>query len=251
MSLAAVIITFNEQKNIKDAIDSAKKITDEIIVIDSGSTDDTVKIAETNGAKVIYRAWDDDFSEQRNFAAKNTEAKWLFQLDADERISDELAQNIKSAVQKDFDKIYTCRRKNTVFGQEFGYGVFRPDKVDRLYPREKAYWQGKVHEGLKSELPKEFIEGTLIHYPYENWEQYFTKFNKYTTIWAEDAFARKKETTPLKAIFHAAFSFVKVTFLNFGILDGTMGLVTCLLHFAYTLVKYLKLYHLQQENRRA
>ena len=248
MSLAAVIITFNEQKNIKDALDSAKKITDEIIVIDSGSTDDTVKIAETNGARVIYRAWDDDFSAQRNFAAQNAKAKWLFQLDADERISDELAASIKQAVQHDNDKIYVCRRKNTVFGQEFGYGVFRPDKVERLYPRDKASWQGKVHEGLKSELPREFIKGTLVHYPYDNWEQYFNKFNKYTTIWAQDAFERGKKTSLPNAFIHAGFSFLKVTFIDKGILDGWKGLMMCCFHFVYTMTKYVKLYDLWQEN---
>lgn len=245
MSIAVVILAFNEEKHIAEAIQSAKFVTDEILIIDSGSTDKTAEIAEQNGARVVLREFDKDFSRQRNFALDQTKASWLLHLDADERISEDLAQSIKQAVSQGEEKVYSFWRSNIVFGKKFKYGVFRPDKVKRLFPRNGGIWQGKVHESLKSDLPEAVLTGQLIHYPYETWEQYFTKFNSYTSIWATDAFKKGKRTSIIGALLHALFSFLKVTFINLGILDGLMGLVMCCFHFSYTLAKYIKLYKLQ------
>ena len=244
-NIAAVIITFNEEKNIADVIASSKKVTEEILVIDSGSTDRTVDIARALGAKVIHRAWDNDFAAARNFAVDKTQTKWLLYIDADERISAELASSIKKAVNSGKEQIFAFKRKNIVFGKLFKYGVFRPDRVKRLLPREQTLWRGKVHEDVKSDLPVVVLPGDLLHYPYDNWEQYMVKFNNYTTIWARGAFERGKRTSLAGALGHAVFSFVKMAVFERGIFDGLLGFNMCCLHFAYTLVKYLKLYDLQ------
>ena len=245
MSIAVVILTFNEEKNIVQAIESAKLVTEEILIVDSGSTDKTVQLAEQNGVRVVFQQFEDDFSRQRNFALDNTKANWLLHIDADERISTELAENIKKAVTTNTEKVYSFRRSNILFGKKFKYGVFRPDKVKRLFPRNGGVWQGKVHESLKSDLPEADLTGQMVHYPYETWEQYFVKFNKYTSLWAGDAHKKGKRTSMAGALLHAIFSFVKVAFINLGILDGLFGIVMCCFHFAYTLAKYIKLYKLQ------
>ena len=98
-SLTVVILTKNEENNIVDAILNARQVTDKVLVVDSGSTDKTIELAEANGAKVIYRTWDSDFAAQRNFALHHVETEWVLYLDADERINDELATSIKRAMQ--------------------------------------------------------------------------------------------------------------------------------------------------------
>lgn len=247
MSIAVVIIACNEEHHIVEAIKSAKQITDEIIVVDSGSKDATVKLAEQNGAEVIFRAWDDDFAAQRNFAAEKIEAKYIFHLDADERITETLAASVKAALKIDGQKVFAFYRENISFGKKFRYGMFKADKVKRLYPRESATWQGKVHESLQSDLPVVLLKGTLLHYSYVSWEHYLDKLNKYTTIWAQEAFAKGKRTSLSSSLLHAIFAFIKNAFVNLGVLDGLFGLIVCCFNFMYTLAKYVKLYRLQNK----
>ena len=250
MNVAIVILTFNEEKHIEDAIKSAQLVSDEIILIDSGSSDGTIKIAENLGAKVYFRAWDNDFASQRNFALEKTEADFMLYLDADERISEILAENIKKAVLSKEEKSYTFKRTNVAFNHKFKYGAFRADKVLRLFPKNSGSWQGKVHESWKSNLEKVALEGELLHYPYDTWAQYFVKFNNYTTLWANDAFKNGKKTSPINVFAHAVFSFVKTAIIDRGVLDGFYGITTSIFHFTYTLVKYLKLYELTKDNKR-
>lgn len=246
MSLAVIIITYNEEKHIKKAIESAKLVTDEVIIIDSYSKDKTVEIAEKNGAKVFFRSWDDDFSAQRNFSLDKTTANWVLFLDADEVITTGLASSIDKVTLGSTEKVYVFKRTNVVFGKKFSFGVFKPDKVKRLFPRLSGIWQGSVHEDVKSNLPLEILSGELLHYPYDSWEQYFNKFNKYTTIWAESAYTRGKKVTLFGALIRATASFIKMFLINLSFLDGLLGIVLTCHHFSYTLTKYTKLYTLQK-----
>ena len=246
MGIAVVIIAYNEEKHIRKAVESAQKVTDEIIIIDSYSKDKTVEIAKKCGAKVFFRTWDDDFSAQRNFASDKTSAEWLLHIDADERITDTLADNIKQAVVSGQKKVYAFKRKNIVFGQKFGFGVFKPDKVKRFFPRLQGRWEGSVHEGIKSDLTVATLPGELIHYPYDSWEQYFNKFNQYTTIWAQSAYERGKKTSLFAALLRATAAFAKMFIINLSFLDGLLGIVLTCHHFSYTLAKYTKLYNLQR-----
>ncbi|GHS89095.1 hypothetical protein AGMMS49957_11710 [Synergistales bacterium] len=244
MSLAVVILTFNEERHIAAAIKSALQVTDEIIVIDSGSADKTIEIAKQYGARIFSRAWDNDFSAQRNFASDKTSARWLLHLDADERLSETLAAEIKKAIEGP-ERLYYLTRFNVVLGQKMLWGAYRPDKIRRLYPRERAFWQGKVHEGLKSELPEKSLSGEMLHYTVYDWEEYFNKFNSYTTIWAKEAYAQNKRTSLPAALAHAFFAFLKTTLIYGGLLDGAMGVALCYTSSTYTLTKYLKLLRLQ------
>lgn len=250
-TLAVVILTKNEEKNIVEVIKNAQKCTNEVLIIDSGSTDNTIKLATANGAKVVYRAWDNDFSLQRNFGLLQTDAQWVLYLDADERLNEELIAAIKQAVKANVKQQYALVRKSVAFGQKFNHGVLRPDKVVRLFLRESVQWVNKVHERPQCSLPVVTLPGYIEHYTYESWAQWAEKFNQYTTIWADNAYAQGKRTTFATAYGHAVFGFIQMTIFKLGILDGWLGMAFCCNHFSYTLMKYLKLYERQEKEKEA
>ncbi|MHC1718154.1 MAG: glycosyltransferase family 2 protein [Acidaminococcaceae bacterium] len=248
--LAIVVLTKNEEKNIKAVIANARQCTEEVIVLDSGSTDKTLEIAMQEGATTLFRAWTNDFAAQRNFVLDKTEADWLLYLDADERLSDELINAIKLvAASKNMDKQYVIKRCSYAFGQKFKHGVLRPDRVARLFPRDKVSWESKVHERPICSLKAEELPGYIEHYTYESWQQYFGKFNQYTSLWAEEAYKKGKRTKLAGAFAHAAYAFIQMTFFKRGILDGWLGLALCCNHFSYTLTKYLKLKEIQEKDK--
>lgn len=250
-NLTIIILTKNEEFNIKAAVKNARQCANTILVVDSGSTDNTVKIAEESGATVEYRAWTNDFASQRNFALSKAQTDWVLYLDADERLDDELIKDIQTIVAKNKqDAQYYIMRKSNAFGSEFNHGVLRPDKVIRLFPREKVKWVNKVHERPECDLPKQALKGRMKHYTYRSWSQYLNKFEIYTTIWAEDAYKKGKRTSKSSIIGHAMFSFIQMAFLRLGLLDGFMGVVLCCYHFFYTMMKYLKLYELQRRENK-
>ena len=248
MTLAIVILTHNEEINIVDVIENARQCTDEILIIDSGSTDKTVELAKNCGAKVFYRAWTNDFAAQRNFALDKTTADFILYIDADERLTSKTVAHIKKILAQDnLNFQYKIQRKTTAFGQTFNYGVLYPDYVLRMFPREKVQWRGKVHEHPNCPCEIETLQGYLEHYTYRSWSQWLDKFQLYSTIWAEDAFNSGKRTSKAGAFFHASAGFFKMFFLKAGFLDGWYGFYTCANHFFYTMMKYLKLLELQKK----
>lgn len=247
-SISVVILTKNEEKNIIDVINSCKCISDNVIIVDSGSTDCTVELAQNHGAKVVYRAWDNDFSAQRNFALEHVDTDWVLYLDADERLNSTLINSIKKIFVKNENKQYILKRKSIAFGQEFNYGTLKPDFVPRLFKTKHVHWVNKVHEKPICEDIAEVLDGHIEHYTYSGWSQWFEKFNQYTSIWAQDAYSKGKRGTLGKAFWHSFFGFLQMLIIKKGILDGGMGIVLCVMHFLYTLTKYLKLMELQRKN---
>lgn len=246
-SLAIIILTYNEEQRLAKCIELAKQCSSEIIIIDSGSSDRTVEIAESLGAKICVRPLAGDFAAQRNFALTKTQAEYVFYLDADEYLTPELAENIKQELAKNKRQVYSLKRQNIAFGKKVYYGVLIPDYVPRIFPRADVVWQGKVHEKPVYELPTQKLAGYLWHETYSSWSQYWRKFDNYTTIWAEQAYEAGKRTSTVAAFNHAFGAFFKVFVLKRGFMDGFIGIVLCCFHFAYTLAKYTKLYSKQQE----
>lgn len=244
--LTVAILTKNEEKNIVDVIENAKQVANDILIIDSGSDDRTVELVKEHGARVLYNAWNNDFSEQRNFALANTAADWILYLDADERLNDDLVLAIKKAIEKNETKQYAIRRKSVAFGQEFNHGVLKPDYVYRMFKREHVKWVNKVHERPECADSKEILDGYARHYTYTDWPMYFGKFNQYTTIWAENAYQNGKRTTYLAAFLHGLGGWFQMGILKLGLLDGWLGLVLTCNHFFYTYIKYVKLIDLQR-----
>lgn len=248
--LTVVILTKNEEKNISAVIENAHKVSNDILIIDSGSTDKTVALAKAGGARVVYRAWDNDFAAQRNFALQHVEKEWVLYFDADERLTEKLIGAINIAIDKNEDKQYVFKRKSVAFGQEFNYGVLRPDFVLRLFKAGHVHWVNKVHEKPVCEDKLVVMDGHIEHYTYTDWQQYFNKINQYTTIWAQNAYAKGKHTNYFNAYAHAFLGFIRIAVLKKGFLDGWLGLTLCIYHFIYTLTKYIKLIDLQRVNNK-
>lgn len=245
--LTVVILTKNEELNIIEVVKNAQQVAKLVLVVDSGSSDNTVLLAKSHGANVVFRAWDNDFSAQRNFALKHVNTEWVLYLDADERLNEQLREAIKKVITKNENRQYSIKRKSVAFGKEFNYGVLKPDFVPRLFKTSHVQWVNKVHEKPLCEDKLEVLEGFIKHYTYINWEQWLKKFDQYTSIWAQDAYARGKKVTLYGAFGHAFFGFLQMAFLKKGILDGGMGLAMSCNHFFYTLMKYLKLIELQRK----
>lgn len=245
--LTVIILTKNEELNIEACVLNAKQVTDDVLVIDSGSTDRTVELAEKCGARVVFRAWDNDFSAQRNFGLTQTKSEWVLYLDADERMNEGLIEAIKKALVSKEQNKYVIIRKIKAFGFEYKYGIFKPDKVTRLFPNNKVTWVQKVHERPVCDLPEKVLAGWLDHYTYVNWQQWWEKAGRYTTIWAEDQYNSGKRIGVGAALTHGISGFFKAYIFQGGFLDGWAGVYSTFQHVAYTMMKYLKLYELSKK----
>lgn len=244
--LTIVILTKNEALNIVECVENAKQVTDDVLVIDSGSTDDTVQLAKTTGARVVYRAWDDDFAAQRNFAIENSDAEWILYLDADERLSDELIKSIKRALQDNKDECYEIKRINHAFGHRFKHGVYGPDKVTRMFKRTHFKYMNKVHEHAGCGDVQKRLTGVIEHYTTRTVEERDRKSKRYAMLWAQNAFEQGKRTNLIEILIHTAGAFIKVYVLQLGFLDGVMGFYVSVQHSDYTFKKYVRLMDLQQ-----
>ena len=279
--LSVIILTKNEENDIEATIQNAWQCADEVLLVDSGSTDRTVEQAEKNGARAVFRAWDNDFAAQRNFALTQTDADWVLYLDADEHLNDELVSAVKKIITADVSryasknvseshsnqqetvqsesnslaagnanrtviKQYSLQRKSVAFGKKFSYGPLHPDWVPRLFPRESVSWVGKVHEHPECSLPLEKLSGHIEHYTYRNWQEWEEKMSRYSTIWAEEAYKNGRRTSLPVALLHGVGSLFSTLILHGGFLDGWMGICLSCMYFSYTMLKYLKLYGLQK-----
>lgn len=153
-NLTVVILTKNEEKTIRQVIQNAQNCADNVLIIDSGSTDKTVEFAKSCGAKVVCRAWDNDFAAQRNFALQHVTTPWVLYLDADEFLDTELIAAIEEALTKNEEKQYSMLRRIHAFGFKYKHGIFKPDEVIRMFCTDKMHWEGKVHERPVCNMPK-------------------------------------------------------------------------------------------------
>lgn len=249
MDLCAIILTKNEEKHIAEAVENAFQCADEVLVVDSGSTDDTTEIARQKGARVVFRQWDNDFSAQRNFALSQTKATWVLYLDADERMNEDMCAHIRNIVSGQEPGQYGMIRHMVFNGYRFHHGIFAPDTVYRLFPRDSVTWIGNVHEHAECNAPKHVLSGFVDHYTYDSWHQWLQKADYYTSLWAEERFAKGKRTSLASAFTHALFGTLRALLVKRAFLDGWMGVLSCGQHGFYTMLKYAKLYELQARNK--
>jgi len=248
IDLSVLIVARNEQHNIADCIKSCQ-FAKEIIIIDDYSTDETANIATSLGAKVIQRALNGDWGGQKSFAIEHASYDWIFLIDADERVSPELATQIEQAVIANQPIAYWIQRQNKFQFNRATHGILRPDFVCRLMPKKDSYVEGYVHEQVVTPYPTQKLSAHLYHYTYDNWEQYFNKFNKYTTLSAEKYKQKNKKCAFFKDIvLRPLWAFIKVYFIQGGILDGKLGWILSVNHYFYTMNKYVKLYYLYKSN---
>ncbi len=246
--ISTLILAKNEERNMADCIASVA-FSDEILVIDDFSTDRTKEIAESLGARVVQRAMNGDWGGQQTFAIQAATCEWVFFIDADERVSEPLAREIRATVETGERNAYWIKRVNRFRHNHATHGVLRPDYVNRLFPAEGSYVKGFVHPEIVTPYPNRKLQETMYHYTYDNWSQYLHKLNHYTDLAAEKYKEQHKSCHFFSdVVLRPLWAFFKVYILNFGFLDGKMGWVLSVNHYFYTMNKYVKLYYLYKDN---
>lgn len=246
--ITALILAKNEAENIKDCINSVSFV-DEVLVIDDFSTDETKTIAENLGAKVIQRSMNGDWGGQQTFAIEQATHEWVLFVDADERISESLGKEILAVVNKKEAYAYWIKRVNKFHYNHATHGTLRPDYVNRLFPAKGSYVTGFVHPTIVTPYDNKKLDGIMYHYTYDNWNQYFNKFNNYTRLAALKYQEEGKPCSFVKDILlRPLWAFIKVYILDRGFLDGKMGWILSVNHYFYTMAKYVRLYYLYKSN---
>ena len=242
MKLSVGLITFNEENRIGKTIDAIRDIADEIIIVDSESKDRTVEIAEFKGAKVFVEKWK-GYGPQKNSVLEKCQGEWVLLLDADEVVSPELKEKIKSIIndEKPSSDVYKIKLRNIAFGKEIKFGGW-DDYVIRLWKNGKVKISNReVHEQYQTESKIEKINEKIIHYTYDSIEEFLEKLNRYTSQSATEYIKHKKSASFLKIYSKMLFRFVKMYIFQFGVLDGYEGYLLAKYSSIYTMTKYTKL----------
>ena len=247
--VSVTIITLDEAEHIGAAIDSAAW-ADEIVVVDSGSTDDTVDIARAKGATVLSRTWS-GYVDQKNFAAERVSNDWIFSLDADERIPSALAAEVQALVSSEPSKRgYRVPRVSFHLGRWIRTTDFYPDFQTRLYDRRAARWRGKyVHESVSVDGPVGQLRHDLEHFSYRDLRDQLDRINHYTSLAAHQMKEAGRRAGPLDLLIHPPAAFLRNYVLRRGILDGTVGLTISLVNAYSVFLKFAKLRELQHETK--
>ncbi len=246
-SLSVLILTKNEEKNIKRAIKSVLSIADEIIVLDSGSTDKTVEIAKNLGAKVYFRDFD-NYPSQVNYGLSLCSGDWILVLDADEELSDQLQESIKKELKNSTFDCYEIPRRTYYLGKFLDY-VWYPEYRKRLFRRNKVHYEGKLHEEVICEGKTGKLTGDLYHYSYKNLFHQFVKTVEYAQKMADIMYTQGKRFKFYKLLINPFVIFFKLYFLKLGFLEGVRGLIIAFSGFLYVFLKYAFLYELQLKDK--
>ncbi|HWB27929.1 MAG TPA: glycosyltransferase family 2 protein [Chitinophagaceae bacterium] len=241
---SVVIITYNEEKNIEKCLQSVERFADEIVVVDSYSTDNTKKICIAHNVRFIEHAFE-GYIEQKNFALAQAANDYVLSLDADEAVDSVLLQNIMAEKQKGFAfDGYEMNRSNFFCGRWIRHGTWYPDRKLRLINRQKAQWGGinphdKIIMQPKSSLCR--LKGDILHYTYYTIEELVAQTNRFTTIQAEAMFAANKKPGYVKLYLSSLSAFVVGYFIKLGFLDGYDGFIIARSVAYGSMLKYAKL----------
>ncbi|MEO8293934.1 MAG: glycosyltransferase family 2 protein [Gemmatimonadota bacterium] len=245
LPLTIVIPTLNEADQIGELV---KKLdwAGEVIVSDGGSTDETVPLAAGNGALVI-ESTGGTIAAQRNAAIAAAANEWIFTLDADERISDELQNELARVLARPAHKAFRVRRRNYYLGRELKRGHWGRDWVTRLFTRDLRYIERRVHEGLEKVDDVGQLIGTLLHSPYRNLSHQLEKMERYARWGALDLYERGERASILDLSVRPGGRFLRAWVLQRNIVDGRFGLATSMLGAYGTFLKYAHLWALERE----
>ncbi|MCL7487664.1 MAG: glycosyltransferase family 2 protein [Desulfobulbaceae bacterium] len=239
--ISVVIITKNEEEKLPGCLESIS-FADDVVVVDSGSSDRTVEIAKSYGARVFVEPWQ-GFSYQKQFAVDHGMYDWVFILDADERIPEETASQLSQILKESCLDVngFSFRRKNYFHGSWVKHCGWWPNRVLRLVDRRKGSFDGRsVHESWVANGPVKALDCAIIHLSFRNYSEMITKLDLYTNIGACDLYGKNRNSSALKPITHGLWMFLKVYILEQGFRDGFDGLVISLMHGAGSFFKYAK-----------
>jgi glycosyltransferase involved in cell wall biosynthesis len=246
VKVSATVITFNEAAHIGAALESLA-FADELVVVDSQSTDDTAAIARRYTDKVIVRPWP-GYSAQKNFAAEQASYNWIFSLDADERVSEQLGSELRALkTQSGEPRAAGFRIPRVTFhlGRWIRTTDWYPDYQLRLYDRRRSRWAPRhVHESVAADGPVERLRGELLHHAYRDLAHHHQVMDRYTTLAARQMFEEGRRAGWLDVLIHPRLAFFRNYILRGGIRDGMPGLVVSSMNAHYVALKFAKLWEL-------
>jgi len=243
--ISATIITKNEEKNIDRCLFSLDWV-DEIVVVDSGSTDKTLEICKKYGCKIFQTEWM-GFGKTKQLAVDKTSNNWVLSIDADEYISKELKKRL---INFDVNNClgYKIKRSSFYLNRKIKYSGWQSDFPIRLFNKEYGgFNQKEVHESIEVRGLVCKIKHEILHYPFPSITAHVNKINLYTELGAQELFKKNKKTTIIYAFISGISKFIKMYFIKFGFLDGKEGLILAILSGYYSMLKYLKLWSLYKK----
>lgn len=243
--ISALVLTRNEEEMIPHCL-ACLKWVDEMLVVDSFSTDRTVELAKAAGARVLSHEFG-GFASQTNWGAEQAEGDWILQVDADELVTPALRDSVLAmAASNPKTDIFTVRRDSYVFGHLMRASSWSKEYIPRFYRKGQLTFTGEVHPDPQiNGRPVEKLDGVLIHYPYRNVSKYFDKFQLYSTMWAEKARERGRRTSLPLAVASSAWRVFHNYFIRGEIWDGRVGFLMSALAGMHTFIRHIKLWGLQ------
>lgn len=240
VKLSAAVITKNEEKKIGDCLDSLS-FADEIVVIDCGSTDRTAEIAESKGAKVIFHQWEGHIG-QKNYAVGQTTGQWVLSLDADERVSAKLREEIQRALSNPVADGYAIPRLVYYINRWIRHCGWYPARKVRLFRRDKGRWTGEnPHDRIELEGRCENLNGDIYHLSFDSISEHLQTIDHFTEIAAREKAAKNERAGFWPIVFRPPVTFIKMYFLKLGFLDGLPGFILSILSTYHVFCKYVKI----------
>ena len=247
--ITVAIITKDEERNIRDCLESVKW-ADEIVVVDNGSTDRTLSICQEYGARIFQEEWK-GYSGQKNSAIEKAGNEWVLNLDADERVSPELRQEMQKSLGENRDvDAFWIPRKNFFLGRWIRYCGWYPDLNLRLFRKSQGrFGERAVHERVEVQGKTATLTHPLIHKTYQSLSDFFVRMDRYSTLAAQEMQQEGREFRLLDVVFRPPFTFLQMYLLRAGFLEGYLGFVLSVLYSYYTFAKYIKLKELPKSEK--
>ncbi|HET7458931.1 MAG TPA: glycosyltransferase family 2 protein [Gemmatimonadaceae bacterium] len=242
--VTVVVAAKNEARHIRACVESATSWADEVLVVESGSTDDTAAIAAEAGGTVFTHPFR-TIGAQRNAAIERARHAWVLVVDADERVTPELAAavaRVVAAAASDGRDAYRVPRRNFFLRREIRHGGWERDRPVRLFRRHLRYDERPVHEHVVTTTPAVALDAPLLHYTYDSLDQYFEKLERYSRWWAEQSFAKGRRASVWSILLRPPARFLTMYVLRLGFLDGAHGLVVAVLAAVSVAAKYARLW---------
>jgi glycosyltransferase involved in cell wall biosynthesis len=248
-TLSVILITRNEESNLDDCLASLEGVAQQIVVVDSNSTDRTLEIANNYGALMAYPTDWPGFGPQKNRALDLATGDWVLSLDADERLTPALKSEILTAMNHSAHvDCFAIPRLSWYCGRFIRHSGWSPDYVERLFKRGTARFSDDlVHERLIPNGTVAKLKNPMLHYSFMNYAQVLDKLNRYSSASAEQAFLRGKKSNPAKAVLHGMWAFIRTYILRAGFLDGPQGFALAVSNAHGTYYRYMKLWQLNQD----